>query len=355
MGILLSIMSSMTCEIKTYSLEQLEQLMASIGQPSFRAKQVYQWLHTHHVDSYDDMTNLPKDLRAELASKLPLTGASVIDKQVSVDGTRKYLFELADGAQVEAVGIPSGGEGSGQRLTVCFSTQAGCPMGCTFCATGQGGLTRSLTADEMVDQVHEVQRDFGYRVSNAVAMGQGEPFLNYDETLAALRKLNDPEGLGIGARHMTLSSCGLIDGIQKLSAEPEQFTLAISLHAADQMTRDALMPSLKSQPLERLKDALMDYVEATNRRVTLEYLLIEGVNDADEDMEALAFFCRGLHCHVNLLPMNRIDGFSFQGSSAQRIEECRELLERNHVGTTVRSSRGADIAGACGQLKNSRA
>lgn len=345
---------AMDDSIKTFSLDQLEELMADWGQPAFRGKQLYEWLHGHHVDSYDQMTNLPKALRERLAVEYPIASLREANRQVSQDGTRKYVFELADGAQVETVGIPSDpqDEGAG-RLTVCVSTQAGCPMACAFCATGREGFSRNLSSDEIVDQVHAVQSDFDRRVSNVVAMGQGEPFLNYDASLAALRKLNEKAGLNIGARHMTISTCGLVDGIERLASEPEQFTLAVSLHSAIQGVRDALMPAMANQPLTQLRDALGRYVDATGRRVTLEHLLIKDVNDGDEDLEALMAFCRGLICHVNLLPMNAVDGTSLVGSSAQRLKEWRDALAARHIDASIRMSHGSDIAGACGQLKNS--
>ena len=341
----------MDTSIKTLSLDELSEVMASMGQPAFRGKQLYEWLHSHHVSTYDEMTNLPKGLRQQLSERFPLASWEVADRQVSKDGTRKYVLSLPDGTQVETVGIPSRTE-EAQRLTVCASTQAGCPMACSFCATGREGLTRSLTSDEIVDQVHVVQEDFGSRVSNVVAMGQGEPFLNYDATLAAFRKLNEKQGLNIGARHMTLSTCGLIDGINRLSMEPEQFTLAVSLHSAVQLTRDALMPKVASQPLPELRESLLRYIEKTGRRVTLEYLLIEDINDSPRDLEALIDFCHGMICHVNLLPMNHVEGYGFKGASSKALQDWNDELNRRHVNATVRVSHGSDIAGACGQLKN---
>ena len=341
----------MDTSIKTSSLEDLGKLMEDMGQPSFRGRQLYEWLHTHHVSSYDEMTNLPKALREQLAERFPLEQLRLVDKQVSKDGTRKYVFSLVDGVQVETVGIPSR-SADGSRLTVCVSTQAGCPMGCSFCATGQEGLTRSLASQEIGDQVHAVQKDFEARVSNVVAMGQGEPFLNYDATLAAFRKLNEKQGLNIGARHMAISTCGIIEGIDRLSLEPEQFTLAVSLHAATQLARNALMPKVASQPLPELREALERYTERTGRRVTLEYLLIQDINDSDDDREGLVAFCHGMLCHVNLLSMNHVDGYDFKPAPAKVLQEWCDELNRRHVSATVRTSHGSDIAGACGQLKN---
>lgn len=337
--------------IRTYTLEQLEVLCGELGQPRFRGKQLREWIHGKHATSYDQMTNLPKDFRAQLAKLYPLSSSEIIDRQVSIDGTRKYVVRFSDGCMVETVGMPSGSDG--ERLTVCFSTQVGCAMACAFCATGREGFHRNLSAAEMIDQIAVVERDFDMRVTNVVAMGQGEPFLNYDEVVTALRIMNSPDSFNIGARHITVSTCGILKGISLLSTEPEQFTLAISLHSAIQQKRDRLMPQVSSQRLPDLKRSLMRYREQTNRRVTLEYLLIEGVNDSEEDLEALLGFCEGLLCHVNLLPMNKVEGSRFQPASRKVVDRWIEVLNRHHVETTLRRSRGADIAGACGQLKNS--
>lgn len=343
-------------EIRTFTKERLEAVVADLGQPRFRAKQLYEWLHGHRVSSYSQMTNLPKALREKLEERFPLFEPTVLDKRISADATRKYVLKLHDGALVEAVGMPSfSDDGEVKRLTVCFSTQVGCAMACAFCATGGEGFTRNLTATEMVDQIVAVERDFGHRVTNAVAMGQGEPFLNYAELLSALRMLNDPAGLNIGARHITVSTCGIIDGIRRLSDEPEQFTLAISLHAAVQGKRDALMPRMENQPLVELRRALDAYTGKTGRRVSLEYLLIDGVNDAEEDLDALIGFCEGLLCHVNLLPVNAVEGSAFAPSAPEVVAAWIKRLSRCGVETTMRNSRGKDIEGACGQLKNAYA
>lgn len=339
--------------IRTMSREELENLLGELKQPKFRAKQLHEWLHVHLATSYDEMTNIPKSLRSALNESNPLNAPKIVDKQVSHDGTRKYIIELADGCTVETVGMPSFSEGQDEgRLSVCFSTQVGCPMGCEFCATGKEGFTRNLTASEMIDQIIVVQKDFDHRVSNLVAMGQGEPFLNYEELLVALRFLNDQDGPSIGARHITVSTCGLIEGINRFAQEPEQFTLAISLHSAIKEVRDDIMPSMRNQTLPMLKSALNAYIEETNRRVTLEYLLIEGVNDGHEDLSALRKFCKGMLVHVNLLPMNDIEGSTYHATKSEVVQNWLKGLEEAHIEATVRKSRGADIAGACGQLKN---
>lgn len=323
--------------------------MKELGQPSFRAQQLTEWLYQRHVSSYDEMTNLPAALRAALSERFPLTMPEIVNRQVSRDGTRKYLIEFDDGIRVETVAIPSRG---GDRLTVCFSTQAGCAIGCAFCATGREGFARNLTPGEIVDQVLIAQDDMGKRVTNVVGMGQGEPFLNYDNTMAALRILNNKKGLEIGARHISVSTCGILPGIERFSEEPEQFTLAVSLHAARQGVRDLLMPNVARFKLGNLKSALQEYIAKTNRRVTLEYIMIDGVNDADEDLKALQKFCANLLCHVNLIPINAIEGSVFQPSEPETINRWLNAIQKKGTEATLRDSRGSDIDGACGQLKN---
>ena len=340
----------MTRPIKAYSLDELPSLMEELGQPRFRAKQISQWLYGHHASSYNEMTNLPASLRATLAEQCPLENPRTVQRLVSRDGTRKYLLEYPDGVRVETVAIPSHDD---HRLTVCFSTQSGCPMACAFCATGAEGFTRDLLPGEMLDQILTAQEDMGMRVSNIVAMGQGEPFLNYDNVLAALRIMNSPDCLAIGARHITVSSCGILPGIESFAQEPEQFTLAISLHAARQEVRDQLMPKVAGMPLYELKQTLECYLNKTKRRVTFEYIMIDGRNDSDADLDALISFCEGLLCHVNLIPLNKLEDSPFKPSPRRTIDRWKSTLNKCGIETTIRDSRGADIQGACGQLKNS--
>ena len=340
-----------------YSARGIEQLLESLGQPKFRGKQLVQWLYKHGVKSYDEMTNLPAKLRATLEETTPLIPPTIVDKQVSIDGTRKFLLEFADGKQVETVGIPSrnsNAKGLPRRLTVCFSTQVGCPMRCSFCATGREGFTRNLVPGEMLWQVLTCQEDFGMRVSNIVAMGQGEPFLNYDNVLEALRLMNSPDGLGIGARHISLSTCGILAGIRRFSGEHEQFTLAVSLHSAIQERRDELMPGCVKVKLADLKRELQAYQRESNRRITLEYLMVDGKTDDAASLDALVDFCHGMQAHVNLLKINHIDGSPLEPTPVKRLEWFQANLEYAGIETTIRDSRGADIDGACGQLKNSR-
>ena len=340
-----------------YSAQGIEELVLSLGQPKFRAKQLVQWLYKHGVESYGEMGNLPKAMREALAERAPLVPPVIVDKQVSADGTRKYLLELGDGCQVETVGIPSRDQnvkGEARRLTVCFSTQVGCPMRCSFCATGKEGFTRNLTPGEMVWQILVCQRDFDKRVSNVVAMGQGEPFLNYDNVLAALHYMNSADALAIGARHISLSTCGIIPGIKRFAGENEQFTLAVSLHSAIQETRDRLMPGCVNTSLGDLKAALSDYQRKSGRRITFEYLMVDGQTDDKASLEALIDYCQGIQAHVNLLKINHVDGSPLEPSKKHTLEWFEKGLEAAGIETTVRDSRGADIDGACGQLKNSR-
>lgn len=332
--------------IKALTPEGLAAFVADSGLPRYRTSQLVAWLYGRAVRSFDEMTDLPAGLRASLAGRLALPYPEVVQRQVSADGTRKYLLRLADGVTVETVGLPSG-----ERLTVCFSTQAGCAMGCSFCATGRSGLTRSLAPGEMVDQINVVAEDFGVRVTNAVAMGQGEPFANYENVLGALRFMNDKRGVGIGARHLTVSTCGLVAGIRRFADEPEQFTLAVSLHSAVQATRDELMPGVRGVALPDLRSALIDYAEKTGRRPSLEYALIDGVNDTPEQLTALIGFCRGMLVHVNLIPVNPVSGSGFSRPAHDATRVFEAALTAAHVECSVRTERGADIDAACGQLR----
>lgn len=333
-------------DIRNLSPEDLKELTAELGQPAFRAKQLSEWIFDKNVCSFDDMTNLPKAFRAKLAELFSFDTPEEVTKQVSRDGSRKYLLKFSDGVSVETVGMPRR-----NKLAVCVSTQAGCGMGCAFCATGMFGLTRSLTAREMVDQVLHVANDFNERVTSVVFMGQGEPFANYRETLAALRMLNAPGSLEIGARHLTVSTCGIIPGIKSFSEIEEQFTLAVSLHSAVQSTRNKLMPGVKKYTLLRLHEALQNYTEKTGRRPTYEFAMIDGINDTNPEMEALIDFCQGTLCHVNLIQLNNIADSPLKPSPIEKVEALQRRLTMHGVETTIRNSRGNDIDAACGQLK----
>lgn len=336
-------------DIRLLDLEELQNLVKELGQPAFRAKQLNEWIHEKNVCSFDEMTNLPVAMREKLSERFSFNVPVELVKQVFKDGSRKYLLQFADGVSVETVGMPNR-----NKLAVCISSQAGCAMGCAFCATGLAGLSRSLTAQEMVDQVLHVSRDFGERVTSVVFMGQGEPFANFDATIDALRALNDPDGLAIGARHLTVSTCGVIPGIRRFAELPEQFTLAISLHSAVQGTRNQLMPGVKKYTLPRLHEAIQLYVEKTGRRPTYEFAMIDGINDTNPEMQALIDFCAGTLCHVNLIQLNNIPDSPFRPSPIEKVETLQRRLTMHGVETTIRNSRGSDIDAACGQLKQRR-
>ncbi len=336
--------------IKAYSREQIASMMKENRFPSFRARQLEQWLYQKGAHSYSEMTNLPKSMRETLSQIAPLYNAVIDDEQRSKDGTRKYIVRYPDGALAEMVAMPAG-----NRLTVCVSSQVGCPMECAFCATGKEGFTRNLLPGEIVEQVFLAQENFRTRVSNVVIMGQGEPFLNYDNVIAALRFINGEDGLNIGARHITVSTCGIIDGIESFGNEPEQFVLAISLHSAIQETRDILMPRVKNLDLARLYDAIRAYQHSCGRRVSLEYLLIDGFNDDDDHLSALLEFCSGISAHVNLLPLNDVAESPYKPASPRRVKAFISKLTASGIEANMRDSRGGDIDAACGQLKNKKA
>ncbi|MCL2503228.1 MAG: 23S rRNA (adenine(2503)-C(2))-methyltransferase RlmN [Coriobacteriia bacterium] len=332
--------------IKALGAQALADVLTELGEPRFRSTQILGWLYRRSAKGYAEMTDLPARLRSELARHLPLFFPKVVERQVSKDGTRKYLVRLIDGVLVETVGLPVG-----DRLTVCFSTQAGCAMGCRFCATGFSGFQRNLHPGEMVDQLNIVANDFDRRVTGAVAMGQGEPFANYQATLDALRLMNHAHGPQIGARHLTVSTCGILPAISRFAEEPEQFTLAVSLHSAVQSTRDALMPGVRSHALPRLRDALIGYAAQTGRRPSLEYALADGVNDSDAELDALVAFSRDMLVHVNLIPINPVAESNAVRASASRVATFARKLAAAGIEVSVRAERGADIAAACGQLR----
>ena len=338
----------MPIPVKNFSQSGLKEQFKEIGFPSFRADQVLSWIYGKGSTSYGEMTNLPKTMREQLEVSYPLHAPKVAATQESRDGSRKYLIEFHDEAVVETVGLPS----EDGRLTVCCSTQSGCAMNCSFCATGKLGLNRNLSVGEIVDQILVIQADYSQRVTNVVVMGQGEPFMNYEATLGALHILNAPKLLNIGARHITVSTCGVISGIERFSEEKEQFTLAVSLHSARQEVRDQLMPAMKNQRLSELRKSLVDYTGKTNRRFTFEYALMKGVNDSEEDLEALISYCRRLLCHVNLIPLNKVEDSIYRPVSSDIVNTWRDKLEESGIAATTRRSQGDDISAACGQLSS---
>lgn len=329
--------------------EELSTLLSD--QPSYRVDQVWTGLYDERAD-LDEITTLPKALRARLRTDLP-SALDPITESVSDDGeTVKWLWELEGGARIETVLMHYD-----ERSTVCVSTQAGCAMACGFCATGQGGFERNLTTGEIVEQVARASRraltgDSPRRVSNIVFMGMGEPLANYDRTLDAAHRINTD--LGISARHLTISTVGIIPGIRRLADEPLPVNLAVSLHAANDELRDELAPINRRYPLADLYDACEEYLRAKNRRLSFEWAMIDGVNDRDIDARQLAAAARRLRAHVNLIPLNRTPGWPTTGSTPQRVAEFRDLLRSLGVNVTVRANRGNDIDAACGQLRASQ-
>ena len=329
------------------SLSELTEWVRQQEQPAYRGKQLYQWIYQKGARSLEEITVFPKRWREEVAG-VAVGRSLVYRRSVAPDSTVKFLLQLADGNIIETVGIPTQ-----KRLTVCVSSQVGCPMACDFCATGKGGFTRNLTASEIVDQVLTVREEFGRRVSHIVFMGMGEPLLNMDNVVAALRCLN--EDVGIGQRAMTVSTVGIRDRIRQLAQYRLQVTLAVSLHASNQKLREELIPSATHYRLEELVAECREYVKLTGRRLSFEYILLEGFNDWPHHAEELAKLMRGFQCHVNLIPYNPINEVDYRRPSKERIEAFVEELESRKIAVSVRYSRGLEADAACGQLRASSA
>jgi 23S rRNA (adenine2503-C2)-methyltransferase len=335
-------------------LPALRVVLGRWGEPSYRADQVWEWLYVHLVDSFGEMSNLPKDLRARLAQETMLDVLEIVDTNRTADGrTRKDLLRLSDGETIEAVLMRYE-----TRRTACLSTQVGCALGCPFCATGQMGFRRDLSSGEVVAQALHFARHLqeqGEHLTNVVLMGMGEPLANYDNVLAAIRRLNHPEGFCLGQRHITLSTVGLVPQIRRLAQEELQITLAVSLHAATDDLRDRIVPVNRRYGLDVLFDACSSYVEGTGRRISFEWALIEGLNDTPEQAHALAdrfYSSEGrLLAHVNLIPLNPSQGFDRAGTTDDAIDAFTAVLERRSVPYTIRVRRGAAIQAGCGQLR----
>ncbi|MEL6403715.1 MAG: 23S rRNA (adenine(2503)-C(2))-methyltransferase RlmN [Chloroflexota bacterium] len=337
--------------INLYDLshEDLTDLLKSWGEPSYRADQLYNWLYEHRVASFDEMTNLPQGLRERLAQKTQLGTLALVTQQSSNDGTHKRLYRLPDGQLIESVLMPY----NDHRRTACISSQAGCAMGCVFCATGQMGFARNLSSTEIFEQAMRFSRELeaqGERLSNVVLMGMGEPFHNYDAVMEAIHRIMDE--LGIGQRHITVSTVGLVPQIRRFADEGLQVTLAISLHKADDDERTSLMPVNKRWNLRELIGACHYYVEKTGRRVTFEWAAIAGENDTPEEAQKLGKLLKGLHCHVNIIPLNPTGGYAGKPADPQAINEFIEILDSYGISATVRVRRGIDIDAGCGQLKS---
>ena len=331
-------------DIKSMTPEELAAFFKELGQPAFRAKQVFRWLY-RGVTSFDEMTDLPKALREQLEERCFLTVPQVARKQVSaIDGTIKYLWELADGNCIETV-LMRYQHGN----TVCVSSQVGCRMGCAFCASTIAGRVRDLTPAEMVDQVLFTQLDSGAHISNIVLMGIGEPLDNFDTVMRFLQLVNHPEGLNIGMRHISLSTCGLTEKIDKLAQLGLQLTLSVSLHAPDDETRSQIMPINRSVGVDKLMDTCRRYFKTTGRRISYEYAMIDGVNDSDRQADLLAGLLKGLPGHVNLIPLNDVEESPLKPS--RRVAQFQKRLESHGVTVTVRRRLGSDIDASCGQLR----
>ena len=333
-------------DIKSMTQEELGSFLKSLGQPAFRAKQVFTWLH-RGVTSFDEMTNLPKTLREQLAQTCHITAPFVARRQESkLDGTIKYLWELADGSCIETV-LMQYHHGN----TVCISSQVGCRMGCAFCASTIAGKVRDLTASEMLDQVLFTQLDSGREISNIVLMGIGEPLDNFDNVMRFLALVNHPDGENIGMRHISLSTCGLIERFDDLAARDLQLTLSVSLHAPDDATRSKIMPANNGRGVAALIDACARYYEATGRRISFEYAMIDGVNDTPEHARLLAKHARRVCAHVNLIPLNHVEERAFRPSTPEHLKAFIRILERAGVNVTVRRKLGSDVDASCGQLR----
>ncbi|HEY9741979.1 MAG TPA: 23S rRNA (adenine(2503)-C(2))-methyltransferase RlmN [Coleofasciculaceae cyanobacterium] len=328
------------------SLTELTQWVQQQGQPAYRGRQLHQWIYQKGARSLSEISVFPKQWREALAD-VPIGRSTLHYRSQAPDGTVKYLLRTIDGQIIEAVGIPTE-----KRLTVCVSSQVGCPMACDFCATGKGGFNRNLVRHEIVDQVLTVQEDFQERVSNVVFMGMGEPLLNLDAVLGAVKSIN--QDVGIGQRSLTISTVGIPGRIRQLAEHQLQVTFAVSLHASNQQLREKLIPSARRYPLEALLDECREYVQITGRRVTFEYILLAGLNDLPEHAAELAEHLRGFQTHVNLIPYNPISEVDYQRPSPRRIQAFADVLEKQHIAVSVRRSRGLEKDAACGQLRASK-
>ena len=336
-------------DLKSMNLAEMTEFIVSIGEKPFRAKQVYQWIHEKQADSFDEMTNISKKMRESLADAGYLTTLKKEEVQISkLDGTRKYLFQMEDGNVIESV-LMRYKHGN----SVCISSQVGCRMGCRFCASTLDGLVRGLRPAEMLDQIYQIGKDIGDRISNVVVMGTGEPMDNFDNLLRFIELLTDENGLHISQRNLTVSTCGIVPRMRELADKKLQITLALSLHASNQEKRLSLMPVANKYDIHEVVDACRYYFDQTGRRVTFEYSLVGGVNDTDQDAEELCRLVKGMNCHINLIPVNPIKERDYVQSNAKVIAAFKNKLEKNGLAVTVRREMGRDIDGACGQLRKS--
>ncbi len=333
-------------DIRSMYMDELENWMKAEGQPAFRAKQVFQWLHEKYVASAEEMTNLPKDLRTKLGESGIVTIKEELRQESASDGTVKFLYRLQDDQMIETVFMRHDYGNS-----VCISSQAGCRMGCRFCASTIGGLVRNLTASEMLEQIYASSRAMGERISHVVVMGTGEPLDNYENLIRFLRLLTDEKGYNLSARNITVSSCGIVPRIYDLAEENLPITFALSLHAPTDEERKELMPVAHRYTLAETLDACRAYFDRTGRRVTFEYSLVKGKNDSKEQAIKLAKLLAGMNCHVNLIPINPVEEREYEKSDQDSIAKFKLTLEKNHINATIRKSMGSDIDAACGQLR----
>lgn len=334
-------------DMKSMNMEELVKFIEELGEKKFRAKQIYEWIHIKHVKAFEEMTNISKKFAEQLNEICTLTSLEKADVQISkMDGTRKYLFALEDGNVIESV-LMRYKHGN----SVCISSQVGCRMGCRFCASTLDGLVRGLTPAEMVDQIYQISKDTGERISNVVVMGTGEPLDNYDNLLRFIELLTDENGLNISQRNVTVSTCGIVPKIRELAEQKLSITLALSLHASNQKKRLELMPIANKYEIHEVIEACQYYFEQTGRRVTFEYSLVGGVNDSKEDARELLQLVKGMNCHINLIPVNPIKERSYVQSNEQVIAAFKNRIEKAGLNATIRREMGRDIDGACGQLR----
>jgi len=348
-------------ELLGMGINDLEQYLLSLGEQKFRASQIYTWIYRKQVSSFYEMSDIPKELRARLEESAQISIPRVLKQRVSEDGTRKFLMEMNDKKRVETVVIPQSWD-KHTRYSLCISTQVGCPVGCAFCATGQSGFQRNLAAYEMVGQVLGSRRELAKRlktadealITNIVYMGMGEPMLNYEAMVESIRILNDHRGINIGQRHITVSTAGDVKGIERLAGEDLQVTLAVSLHASNDELRSRLIPLNRKYPLPELMQAVKSYVDQTHRRVTFEYIMLDDVNIASEDAQALIKLIKPLLANVNLIPYNEVSGLEFRKPSPSKVSRFLAWLKEGGLEVSLREERGADIEAACGQLSARR-
>ncbi|MCS7172288.1 MAG: 23S rRNA (adenine(2503)-C(2))-methyltransferase RlmN [Armatimonadetes bacterium] len=338
---------AMLPDLRSMTEAEMVEALTSMGEPPYRGRQLARWVHARGATTFQGMTDLPTVLRGELEARFRLTALEIRQRLVSPDGsTTKYLFACPDGSTLEGVWMRY----ADGRRSVCVSTQVGCAMACAFCATGLTGLTRNLTAGEIVDQVYAMARDQGERPTHVVFMGMGEPLANYEATVRAVRLLNAPYGLGVGIRRITVSTVGLVPQIRRLAEEALDITLAVSLHAPTDELRARLVPLARRYPLGELLETCRFYIARTRRRITFEYVLLEGVNDTPREARALGHLLRGMLCHLNLIPWNPVPGLAFRRPSVERMRTFAWTVRAYGIPTTVRVERGTEIMAACGQL-----